>query len=70
MEKRLRWLMAARTASPPVQPVEHAAHRGAVRAGLAIPLLGVLGALQGADPNIAATALVGASRGLDSTSRG
>ena len=31
----------------------------------AIPLLGVLAAVQGAAPNIAATALVGASRGLD-----
>ncbi|MFJ4167674.1 MFS transporter [Microbacterium sp. NPDC089698] len=32
---------------------------------LAVPLLGVLAAVQGAAPNIAATALVGASRGLD-----
>lgn len=32
---------------------------------LAIPLLGVLAAIQGSAPNIAATALVGASRGLD-----
>lgn len=32
---------------------------------LAFPLLGVLAAVQGAAPNIAATALVGASRGLD-----
>ncbi len=32
---------------------------------LAVPFLGVLGALQGADPNIASTALVGATRGLD-----
>jgi MFS family permease len=32
---------------------------------LAIPLLGVLAAVQGSAPNIAATALVGASRGLD-----
>jgi len=31
---------------------------------LAVPFLGVLGALQGADPNIASTALVGATRGL------
>ncbi len=34
---------------------------------LAVPFLGVLGALQGADPNIASTALVGATRGLDMT---
>ena len=59
--------MAVRTATPPTHPVEHAAHHGKVKAGLAIPLLGVLGALQGADPNIAATALVGASRGLGMT---
>lgn len=32
---------------------------------LAIPLLGILAAVQGSAPNIAATALVGASRGLD-----
>ncbi len=32
---------------------------------LAIPLLGVLAAIQGSAPNISATALVGASRGLD-----
>ncbi|SKA80539.1 Major Facilitator Superfamily protein [Agreia bicolorata] len=32
---------------------------------LAIPLLGFLAAIQGSAPNIAATALVGASRGLD-----
>lgn len=32
---------------------------------LAVPLLGVLAAVQGSAPNIAATALVGASRGLD-----
>ena len=31
---------------------------------LAIPLLGAMGAVQGADPNIASTALIGASRGL------
>jgi hypothetical protein len=31
---------------------------------LAVPFLGVLGALLGADPNIASTALVGATRGL------
>lgn len=31
----------------------------------AVPLLGVLAAIQGSAPNIAATALVGASRGLD-----
>ncbi len=34
---------------------------------LAVPFLGVLGALQGADPNIVSTALVGATRGLDMT---
>ena len=38
------------------------------RPGLALAFLGVLGALQGTDPNIASTALVGASRGLDMTS--
>ena len=32
---------------------------------LAVPLLGILAAVQGSAPNIAATALVGASRGLD-----
>jgi len=31
----------------------------------AVPLLGVLGAIQGAAPNISSTALVDASRGLD-----
>ena len=31
----------------------------------AIPLLGAMAAIQGADPNIASTALVGVSRGLD-----
>ena len=59
--------MAVRSADPPVHPVEHVAHRGKVNPGLAVPLLGVLAALQGADPNIAATALVGASRGLGMT---
>jgi len=34
---------------------------------LAIPLLGFFGAVQGASPNIASTALVGASRSLDMT---
>ena len=34
---------------------------------LAIPLLGFFGAVQGAAPNIASTALVGASRDLDMT---
>jgi len=38
---------------------------GAKRLKLAVPFLGVLGAIQGADPNIASTALVGATRGLD-----
>ena len=33
----------------------------------AIPLLGAMAAVQGADPNIASTALVGMSRGLDMT---
>jgi MFS family permease len=32
---------------------------------LALAFLGVVAALQGSDPNIAATALVGAARGLD-----
>lgn len=32
---------------------------------LALAFLGVLGAIQGSDPNIASTALVGAARGLD-----
>ena len=32
---------------------------------LALAFLGVIGALQGSDPNIASTALVGAARGLD-----
>lgn len=34
---------------------------------LAVPFLGILGAIQGTDPNIASTALVGAVRGLDMT---
>ncbi|MFM9135250.1 MAG: MFS transporter [bacterium] len=34
------------------------------RPGLALAFLGVLAALQGTDPNIASTALVGAARGL------
>lgn len=34
-------------------------------AALAIPFLGLLGAVQGSAPNISSTALVGASRGLD-----
>ena len=37
------------------------------RAGVGIVLLGVMAAVQGTDPNIASTALVGASRGLDMT---
>lgn len=46
------------TTTPPTSVVR-SAHT------LAIPLLGVLAAVQGSAPNIAATALVGASRGLD-----
>lgn len=34
----------------------------------AVPLLGIMGAIQGADPNIASTALVGASRSLNMSS--
>jgi hypothetical protein len=34
---------------------------------LAVPLLGFFGAVQGSGPNIASTALVGASRSLDLT---
>ncbi|MGA2835128.1 MAG: MFS transporter [Acidimicrobiales bacterium] len=34
---------------------------------LAVPFLGLLGAIQGSDPNIANTALVGASRGIHMT---
>lgn len=34
---------------------------------LAVPLLGLLGAIQGSDPNIASTAFVGATRGLGMT---
>lgn len=41
------------------------ATRSRALASLGIPLLGVLAAIQGSAPNIAATALVGASRGLD-----
>jgi predicted MFS family arabinose efflux permease len=47
-------------ASPTQNPVKKPA--------LALAFLGVLGALQGTDPNIASTALVGAARGLDMAS--
>ncbi len=40
-------------------------HAGSVASRWAIPLLGVMAAVQAADPNVANTALVGASRGLD-----
>jgi MFS family permease len=52
---------ASASATPPTQnPVKKPA--------LALAFLGVLGALQGTDPNIASTALVGAARGLDMAS--
>jgi MFS family permease len=38
-----------------------------VASSLAVPFLGILGAIQGSDPNIANTALVGASRGIHMT---
>ncbi len=41
------------------------ATQGAGASRWAIPLLGAMAAIQGADPNIASTALVGMSRGLD-----
>ncbi|MFM7147910.1 MAG: MFS transporter [Actinomycetales bacterium] len=47
----------ASPASPAQNPVK--------RPALALAFLGILGALQGTDPNIASTALVGAARGLD-----
>ncbi|MFM8773085.1 MAG: MFS transporter, partial [Actinomycetota bacterium] len=47
----------ASTSSPAQNPVKKPA--------LALTFLGILAALQGTDPNIASTALVGAARGLD-----
>ena len=47
----------ASAAQPTQNPVK--------KPGLALAFLGVLAALQGTDPNIASTALVGAARGLD-----
>jgi len=47
----------ASAAQPAQSPVK--------RPALALTLLGILAALQGTDPNIASTALVGAARGLD-----
>ena len=52
---------AGASPAPPAQnPVKKPA--------LALAFLGVLGAIQGSDPNIASTALVGAARGLDMAS--
>ena len=50
--------------TPAAPPTQNAVKRPA----LALAFLGVLGALQGTDPNIASTALVGAARGLDMAS--
>lgn len=49
---------AGASATPPAQNTVK-------KPALALAFLGVLAALQGTDPNIASTALVGASRGLD-----
>lgn len=49
----------------PQAPAAPAPAPARARAGLV--LLGVMGAVQGTDPNIASTALIGASRGLDMT---
>jgi predicted MFS family arabinose efflux permease len=50
--------------TPAAPPTQNAVKKPA----LALAFLGVLGALQGTDPNIASTALVGAARGLDMAS--
>jgi MFS family permease len=49
----------------PAQPLAGEPPRTKAASRWAIPLLGAMAAIQGADPNIASTALVGVSRGLD-----
>lgn len=57
------------TATPPADPSPATPTQNPVkRPMIALAFLGVLGAIQGSDPNIASTALVGAARGLDMAS--
>ena len=53
--------------SEPTTPASggESAQHGVKRRKLALTLVAMLAAVQGSDPNIAATALVGAARGLD-----